>query len=246
MKTLITSIIIIFLMLLSFWYYMDKKCSKLENTNKLAIINAVDQAIDSINRHKALNKPKKSYHVYPKTEKKEVVKKTPLTPAKETDNIFTDKRDGQKYKTVNVAGQTWMAQNLNYNTGNSMCYYDETSNCDKLGMLYTWNEAVVACPDGWHLPDDGEWSHLINNYGGIREAGKHLKKGGGSGFNDLLAGYHDKDGFYGKKDESSYYWSLTEQDADYASFKGIYHDVDNIGTYTYTKTDGFSVRCIKD
>ena len=246
MKTFITAIIIIILMLLGFWYYMDKKCNELENANKLAIKNAVTHAVDSVNMHYALNKPLTHSHIFQKTEKKEVVKKTPLTPAKEIDNTFTDERDGQKYRTVNIAGQTWMAQNLNYNTGKSMCYYDEASNCDNLGMLYTWDDAAVACPDGWHLPDDGEWSHLINSFGGIREAGKHLKKGGGSGFNDLLAGYHDKDGFFGKKEESSYHWSSTEQNDDYASFKGIYHDVDNVGAYTYTKADGFSVRCIKD
>ena len=62
MKTFITAIIIIILMLLGFWYYMDKKCTELENANELAIKNAVDNAIDSFNRHKALNKPKKSYH----------------------------------------------------------------------------------------------------------------------------------------------------------------------------------------
>jgi uncharacterized protein (TIGR02145 family) len=113
-------------------------------------------------------------------------------------------------------------------------------------MLYTWEEASTACPKGWHLPNDAEWSYLINYYDGIMEAGKHLKNDGGSGFNVLFAGYHDKEGFYDKKGESSYHWSSTEQNADYASFKGIYKDVDNVGAYTYTKSDGFSVRCIKD
>ena len=47
MKTFITAIIIIILMLLGFWYYMDKKCTELENANELAIKNAVDNAIDA-------------------------------------------------------------------------------------------------------------------------------------------------------------------------------------------------------
>ncbi len=246
MKTFITGIIIIILMLLGFWYYMGNRCSELENSNRLAIKNAVDHAIDSVNSRYVLNKPIKHSHVFPKIEKKQVVKKTKAVPEKKDVNMFVDKRDSQMYKTINLAGQTWMAQNLNYNTGKSICYYNETSNCDEFGMLYTWDDATKACPDGWHLPNDAEWSHLINNYGGIREAGKHLKKGGDSGFNDLLAGYHDKAGFFGKKDESSYHWSSTDQTANYASFKGIYHDVDNVGAYTYTKGDGFSVRCIKD
>ncbi len=247
MKTFITVIIIIILMLFGFWYYMGNRCSELENANKLAIKNAVEHAVDSVNTHYALNNPIKHSHVFPKTEKKkEVVKKKTTAPVKKDANTFTDKRDGQVYKTVNVAGQTWMEQNLNFKTDKSKCYYDETSNCNELGMLYTWGDASTACPDGWHLPNDAEWSHLINNYGGIMEAGKHLKKGGDSGFNVLLAGYHDKAGFFGKKDESSYHWSSTEQNPIYASFKGIYHGGDNVGPYTYTKADGFSVRCIKD
>ncbi len=245
MKTFITTIIIIILMLIGFWYYMGNKCSEMENANKLAVKNAVEHAVDSVNRHYALNKPLKRSHVYHKVEKKETIKKKSV-PEKKEGNMFIDKRDGQEYQTVDLVGQTWMAENLNFATDKSLCYNADKTNCDDLGLLYDWNEAVVVCPDGWHLPNDAEWSQLINHFGGIDEAGHYLKKGGGSGFNDLLAGYHDKDGFYGKKDESSYHWSSTEQTADYASFKGIYHDVDNVGAYTYTKTDGFSVRCIKD
>ena len=230
-------------MLLGFWYYMDYRCSEKEKANQLAIKNAVENAVAAVNSHKALEKPKKSYHAAPKKEKKETV--VPAKKKKET-MVFTDKRDGQKYKMVNIGDQTWMAENLNFKTDNSLCYDEEKTNCDNLGMLYTWNEASVACPEGWHLPNDAEWSNLINHFDGIRGAGKHLKKGGESGFDDLLAGYHDKEGFYGKKGESSYHWSSTEQNANYASFKGIYHDVDNVGVYTYTKADGFSVRCIKD
>ena len=246
MKTFITAIVIIILMLIGFWYYMGNHCSELENSNKLAVKNTVDHAIDSVNTHYALNKPIKYSHVFPTAEKKPVIKKTKPAPVKKDANTFTDKRDGHKYKTVNIAGQTWMAQNLNYDTGKSLCYYDEISNCNELGMLYTWEDASTACPDGWHLPNDAEWSNLINNYGGIHEAGKHLKKGGDSGFNVILAGYYDKAGFFGKKDESSYHWSSTDQNPNYASFKGIYHGGDNVGAYTYTKNDSFSVRCIKD
>ncbi len=28
--------------------------------------------------------------------------------------------------------------------------------------LYEWNEALVACPSGWHLPLKDEWDELVN------------------------------------------------------------------------------------
>jgi uncharacterized protein (TIGR02145 family) len=245
MKTFVTVIIVIILMLLGFWLYLGHECAEKDEANRLAMNEAVDRAvnhaIDSVNLHHALNQPEQRTHIFPKKEKKATA------PAKKKPgNVFVDERDGQQYKTIEVDGRTWMAENLNYKTDNSLCYDDNADNCKKFGQLYTWQDASTSCPAGWHLPDDAEWSHLINFYGGIWEAGKELKEGGNSGFNVLMAGYHDKEGFYGKIGESSYHWSATEQNDTYASFKGIYESVDNVGTFTYTKADAFSVRCIKD
>ncbi len=61
--------------------------------------------------------------------------------------IFTDSRDGKKYKTGNPGnGTVWFLQELNFN--------DQQE--------FTWNEATEACPAGWHLPDDSEWKSLLN------------------------------------------------------------------------------------
>jgi uncharacterized protein (TIGR02145 family) len=161
--------------------------------------------------------------------------------------MLVDERDGQEYKIFESGdGNWWMAQNLNFATPGSWCYDLKDENCSDWGRLYTWEEATTACPEGWHLPDDDEWNALLNYYGGVHYAGKALKEGGESNFNAQLSGYRDKAGFFGKINESAYYWSSTEQNADYASFKGIYKSVDNVGAYTYTKPDGLSVRCVKD
>jgi uncharacterized protein (TIGR02145 family) len=101
-----------------------------------------------------------------------------------------DSRDGKSYRTVIIGSQTWMAENLNYQTGNSKCYGNDASNCAKYGRLYDWSTALEACPVGWHLPSDYEWTILENVViGGSSTAGTKLKSK--TGWNDNGNGTDD-------------------------------------------------------
>ena len=110
---------------------------------------------------------------------------------------LVDSRDNQKYKTISIGTQTWMAENLNFVTkeGKSFCYGNKAANCTKYGRMYQRAAAMDSlltgcgaslscdakepfqgvCPNGWHLPSNDEWKTLFQYVGSTDNAGKILK-----------------------------------------------------------------------
>jgi len=177
---------------------------------------------------------------------------------------FTDERDGKVYRTAKIGNQTWMAWNLNYKTpSGSWCYENSADSCAKYGRLYTWDVAIKACPAGYHLPSNDEWDSLVATAGVRNVAGKKLKtkKSGwndrkdGRGFNGtndfgfsaLPGGYrYYGDGGFGNAGYSGYWWTATVDYSDYAYYRYVYYDSDNVYKDGYYKSEGLSVRCVAD
>lgn len=192
-------------------------------------------------------------------------------PADYLMGTFTDNRDNQIYKTVTIGSQTWFAENLNFVSDTSWCYNDNTTFCNIYGRLYNWQTSLVACPEGWHLPDDDEWKILegsMDTEYGIgntlwdksdfrgHDAGKRLKSStgwfeNGSGTNNvnfevLPAGWRSFYGAYYRLDAFTSFWTSTEKTSQSAIYRRLGYHSDQIGRHDDTKEFGFSVRCIKD
>jgi len=142
---------------------------------------------------------------------------------------FTDARDGNTYKTITIAGMTWMAENLKYTAeGSGANYFDnDPNNLTTYGVLYEWQTAVRACPDGWHVPSFDDWKTLFNLLG-ESNAGKKLQGG------------------FSCKGKESHWWSSEEIDTAKAQIIYLDNKTYKIIISAAQKTDGLSVRCIRD
>jgi uncharacterized protein (TIGR02145 family) len=174
---------------------------------------------------------------------------------------FTDARDGQTYKYIKIGNQYWMAENLNYNTGSESWVYDnDSSNATTYGRLYNWETACTVCPNGWHLPNDEEWTELIDFLGGERVAGGKMKEKGlahwvtpnaysdnSSGFTGLPGGYRvGTDGLFVFFGKYAHFWSATEFSSSFAYGWVLTHRLPRINQDNHGKSNGLSVRCLKD
>jgi len=173
---------------------------------------------------------------------------------------FTDPRDGQVYPTVQIGSQCWMQKNMNYETGNSWCYKDNSTNCNTYGRLYNWETALKVCPKGWHLPSDEEWTVLTDYLGGETVAGGKMKEAGtvdwlspntgvtnSSGFTALPGGLRGYGDDFRHLTYYAYFWSSTEYSSAYAWRRNLnYNSQDVTRDYGYYKANGFSCRCLKD
>jgi uncharacterized protein (TIGR02145 family) len=181
---------------------------------------------------------------------------------------FTDKRDGNVYKTIKIGTQVWMAENLNYDAKNyCWTYNNDLSNANIYGRLYRWEVAREVCPVGWHLPSDDEWKILEQNIGisqsmldteGWRgdDEGNTLKTNSGwntdgngsneNGFSALPGGMRSEDGEYSALGERALFWTSTGPNVFRCWYRMLSLEGGAIMRSNWSKASGYSVRCVKD
>jgi len=194
--------------------------------------------------------------------------------------------DNNEYETVLIGTQCWTKTNLRVapagatkgttpgtSSNTDPYYYVNTAvDASTYGYYYNWAAAKLACPSGWHLPSDAEWtameatqtSAVLNSIG---YRGDHAGKLAGdgwksstaagapgnagdahhnaSGFSAVSAGYRSGSSFYNAGDEA-YFWSSTENSYYYAYYRTLYYNSPSVGRNYYFKTYGLSVRCLRD
>jgi uncharacterized protein (TIGR02145 family) len=148
-------------------------------------------------------------------------------------------------------------------TTGAYCDYDNNSaNGDIYGHLYNYYALVDSreiAPIGWHVPTDGEWQTLINFLGGDAAAGGGLKEVGTAhwidpntgatdqvGFTALPAGYRLIQGEFRRLGESTLIWSSTEDDSQFAWYRGLFNSTTQVNHLCDSKKIGMSVRCVRD
>jgi len=199
----------------------------------------------------------------------------------QTKAYFTDARDGHKYPYVTIGKQIWMAENLSHRTAKGSLVYehgisapDTIQNNEYFGRLYTYESAKTACPDGWHLPTDEEWTELTDFLGGSEVAGGKMKSTGNtddktglwnapnknatneSGFSAVPGGYkvsegyflgtHFPDGYFSGINLYGIYWSTTKRGSSYVWCREFTYQYGDVSRRYKDKTHLNSVRCVKN
>ncbi len=188
---------------------------------------------------------------------------------------FTDIRDNQEYSYRTIGNQTWMVSNLGYlpdvDPGSSRSeiephYYvygyegtdvSEAISQEKYrnyGVLYNWKAAINACPEGWHLPNKGEWETLITDLEPraaykMKTTSGWLDQGNGdnsSGFSALPGGYLTRDGKFLQIGGSAIFYSSSELSTTIAWGRTLYSGSDTAWPYSESKQVGYSVRCLRN
>jgi uncharacterized protein (TIGR02145 family) len=155
---------------------------------------------------------------------------------------------------VTLGKQTWLAENLNYEMQGSWCI-----DCQIYGRSYNFEAAKRACPVGWHLPSEAEWTVLTDFAGGGSVVGGNLKEAGTlhwqspntgatnlSGFTALPHGYRTLTGFLSNATKIASFWTSTESMFPNVKSIRLEYNKSTVSTNESDRNVGISLRCVKD
>ena len=228
-------------------------------------IDSSKKTVENKNTEKKASKPKNQDLKPTKKDVKEKVSTEKKITV--TSGSFIDQRDGKEYKTVKIGKQTWFAENLAFKVQpdyskqkyGSVTYNNDEALGKVYGQLYDVDEAIEACPSGWHLPSENDWDTLIDYLGGDKIAGGKLKEKGFEHWESPNEGATNESGFTalpgGSRGNSNFmelgttgkWWSKSEVtgNSNYIWSYKIYSSSSEVSKQNVHWSAKFSVRCIK-
>ena len=191
--------------------------------------------------------------------------------------------DDYTYSVVEIGDQCWFAENLRatvyaddssipevtgssawsgLSTGARCDYNNDAANVAVYGRLYNWfavTNVAGLCPNGWHVPTDGEWTALedyITAQGFNGTEGTALKStsflwlsGWGTdnfGFSALPGGYRSSSsGFFVNAGYYGDWWSSSPSGYN-AWSRTLLYILPDISRGSSGPRYGYSVRCLRD
>ncbi len=168
--------------------------------------------------------------------------------------------DNVTWITLSTPACSWYNNNQSYSNNN-------------YGVLYNWFTVNTGklCPTGWHVPNEDEWITLVEYSGGIYKAGGKLKEQGINHWTDPNFGASDIYGFtalpggfrtginpgssramgyvgrwWVSTESANPWWAITDTVLSWARCRTIFFDAAEVVTGMGLKTNGYSIRCVKD
>jgi uncharacterized protein (TIGR02145 family) len=194
---------------------------------------------------------------------------------------FVQDYEGNVYNTIRIGNAIWMTENLRSTktslgediplvtnavewsgtTEGAYCWYNNeppnTYLSKTCGAYYNWYtvNTLDICPEGYHIPDNNDWTELIDALGGESTAGGKLKANGTkfwnipnvlgtnqSGFTGLPSGF--RAGVFEGIGSTALWWSSNESSVENGNAIGLTNISSVVSWLPISKKCGLSVRCI--
>ncbi len=182
-------------------------------------------------------------------------------PAPDAAGSWTDTRDGKEYGWVRYGNLEWTTSNLCYvpEVGSTLPslaplapnVYDDgiaTNYYKSFGLLYNYEAALAAIPDGWRLPTNDDWAHLESITNGDIQKALNLGLGGYYVNEEFFQQIHPNVDYYAYI--YGFYWSSSVDNSkpgnNFAFYRKIVYNLKGSECDSMDKTYYMSVRLVRD
>jgi uncharacterized protein (TIGR02145 family) len=196
--------------------------------------------------------------------------KNTIAPVKEIESIKIGSQiwmrtnlDVDHYRNGDPIPQVTDPEEWSKLTTGAWCYYNNDPAMGAIyGKIYNWyaiKDQRGLLESGWRVPNESDWAKLTSFLNGGNVAGGKLKEQGTvhwyypnnnasnlTGFSALPGGYRSFDGIFVGLGSNADFWCYSNEASSGAWDMYLHNDNDYLSKDSIYKSDGFSVRLVKD